>query len=60
MYILYYILAYYGRSASSTLSRPRLALFERFEIIEVTFITFIIQLLLNFTDGKTILSRSLR
>lgn len=60
MYILYYILAYYARSASSTLSRPRLALFERFEIIEVTFITFIIQLLLNFTDGKTILSRSLR
>lgn len=60
MYILYYILAYYGRSVSSTLSRPRLALFERFEIIEVTFITFIIQLLLNFTDGKTILSRSLR
>lgn len=60
MYILYYILAYYARSASSTLFRPRLALFERFEIIEVTFITFIIQLLLNFTDGKTILSRSLR
>lgn len=29
MYILYYILAYYGQSASSTLSRPRLALFER-------------------------------